>query len=94
MSNRQYVTKSLEALAANAKAGGMSIKDWAWFFRFVVATRSSRIQWCASEVQQLLADRGVEESQAERLGQLYGYCRAAIYCAGKNQGKAWYQFLE
>jgi hypothetical protein len=76
-------------------AGDMGIPEWRLFYSFVIVSASARMQWCASEVQQRLVEQGVEESRAEWIGELYGHCRAAIYCAGRNQHRdeVWSLFL-
>jgi len=96
MDKRETVERLLKTLAANARAGEMGISDWRWFYAFVVAAASSRTRWCASDVQQLLTEQGVDESLAQRLGELYGHCRAAIYCAGRGNSignEGWLKFL-
>jgi hypothetical protein len=66
-----------------------------FLFGFVIVARRARLLWTATEVQKRLVEQGVDEEQAEELGQIYGHCRAALQLAGKgdHRDEVWSLFL-
>src|ERR1700683_4079858 len=85
----------LRTLAANAKVGSLGISELRWLYSFVIVARRARLRWTATDVQKRLVEQGVDEERAEELGQIYGYCRAALHLAGKGDRRdhVWSRFL-
>ena len=53
-------------------------------YSVVITSRRARQGWTATDVQKCLVEYGVDEERAEKLGAIYGHCRAVLRLAGKG----------
>lgn len=95
MTARELVDYYLQTLAANAKVGSSGISELRLLYGFVITARRAGLRWTATDVQKRLLEQGVDEERAEKLGQIYGHCRAALHLAGKGdqRDEVWSRFL-
>jgi hypothetical protein len=95
MSKDEFAERSLKEVAARAMHA-MEIVDWREFYNLVATVASCRKLWTTSYVKRRFLEMEVPEETAEKLCELYGHCRCALYFMGngihKNDTLGWSKF--